>query len=351
MTESPASTPVRFQCRHIFTDGHRCASPALRRENFCYYHHETRKPIADPAARKQRTGTFDLPVPEDRSAIQHSIGEVLQRIASNDVDPRRAGLLLYGLQIASLNLPKPQPTEKPVPTVDDVIQDDALGALAPPAEYIEGGSEGQSMREYMNMVSVMAVDDYATKHKQKLRDALERAEIAEKQLADLRNGNAVCVEGVIIPSIDGAAEEIPSPATDNSEPATASPSAKRPQRHHVAHIVPGFVDRGLRDKGGVVEAAVMQEPSERIRANGALANMLVTVELGAHGSFRIVAVPDAHGVKADGFADQLHRGVVPLGRHDVIARNVDVAGIETNGHRGAWLQTLHQLGDLLERAA
>jgi hypothetical protein len=46
-------------------------------------------------------------MPEDRSAIQLAIGEVLRRIASNDIDPHRAGLLLYGLQIASLNLPKP----------------------------------------------------------------------------------------------------------------------------------------------------------------------------------------------------------------------------------------------------
>jgi len=94
----------QYQCRHIFTDGHRCASPCLRQQEFCYYHHTTRKPIANPQARRSRRSTFHLPLPEDRSAIQSSIGEVLQRIASNDIDPRRAGLLLYGLQIASSNL-------------------------------------------------------------------------------------------------------------------------------------------------------------------------------------------------------------------------------------------------------
>ncbi len=104
-------TPKQYQCRHIFTDGHRCASPCLRQQEFCYYHHTTRKPIANPRQRRSRRSTFDLPLPEDRSAIQASIGEVLQRIASNDIDPRRAGLLLYGLQIASLNLPKPQPAK------------------------------------------------------------------------------------------------------------------------------------------------------------------------------------------------------------------------------------------------
>ena len=128
----------QYQCRHIFTDGHRCASPCLRQEEFCYYHHTTRKPIANPRQRRSRRSTFHLPLPEDRSAIQASIGQVLQRIAANDIDPRRAGLLLYGLQIASLNLPKtvthPDAGTEPVETVEEITIDPTLGILAPRAE-------------------------------------------------------------------------------------------------------------------------------------------------------------------------------------------------------------------------
>jgi hypothetical protein len=130
-------TPKQYQCRHIFTDGRRCASPCLRQEEFCYYHHTTRKPVADPRRRRSRRSTFQLPLPEDRSAIQSSIGEVLQRIASNDIDPRRAGLLLYGLQIASLNLAQSRPATKPSPepeTVEEITIDPTLGVLAPRAE-------------------------------------------------------------------------------------------------------------------------------------------------------------------------------------------------------------------------
>src|SRR6202035_54761 len=83
--------------------------------------------------RRRRCSTFHLPLPEDRSAIQASIGEVLQRIASNEIDPRRAGLLLYGLQIASLNLPKPQ-RETRLETVEEITTDPELGTLAPRAE-------------------------------------------------------------------------------------------------------------------------------------------------------------------------------------------------------------------------
>jgi hypothetical protein len=28
----------QYQCRHIFTDGRRCASPCLSQQEFCYYH-------------------------------------------------------------------------------------------------------------------------------------------------------------------------------------------------------------------------------------------------------------------------------------------------------------------------
>jgi hypothetical protein len=135
------ATPAtkQYQCRHIFTDGRRCASPCLRHEEFCYYHHTTRKPVVEPRQRRSRRSTFNLPLPEDRSAIQSSIGQVLQRIASNDIDPRRAGLLLYGLQIAALNLPKPSATHRsakpePVETVEEITTDPELGILAPRAE-------------------------------------------------------------------------------------------------------------------------------------------------------------------------------------------------------------------------
>src|SRR6266566_8082481 len=142
--QDAASTTAKqhkqYQCRHIFTDGHRCASLCLRQEEFCYYHHTSRRPVADPRQRRGRRSPFHLALPEDRSAIQASIGEVLQRIAANDIDPRRAGLLLYGLQIASLNLPKIQPHTKPTAephTVEEIPIDPTLGILAPRTEVSE----------------------------------------------------------------------------------------------------------------------------------------------------------------------------------------------------------------------
>jgi len=128
-----------YQCRHILTDGRRCGSPSLRKEHFCYYHHKIRRPvpIRELEARRGMQGVFELPNPEDRSAIQHAIGQVLQRIAANELDPRRAGLLLYGLQIASLNLLKNDQKVIPEAYVEAVEMDPEFGELAPQTEFTE----------------------------------------------------------------------------------------------------------------------------------------------------------------------------------------------------------------------
>jgi hypothetical protein len=130
MPEITESTPM--QCRHVFTDGRRCAAACLRHEPFCYYHHTTRRPIANLPARRRRSATFTLPELEDRASIQLALSEILQRIASNDIDPKRAGHLLFGLQIATSLLPKPDPKAKTPPrTVSEITHDEELGDLAP----------------------------------------------------------------------------------------------------------------------------------------------------------------------------------------------------------------------------
>jgi hypothetical protein len=157
MVEIATDESVKFQCRHIFTDGRRCGSPTLRspagHEPFCFYHHNSRGAASmtnrDPARAAAQPSTFVLPTPEDRSSIQHALGQVLQRIASNEIDPRRAGLLLYGLQIASLNLKK----DREIPDEDDsgafvteITLDPDHGVLAPPAELHADQPIGSAQR-------------------------------------------------------------------------------------------------------------------------------------------------------------------------------------------------------------
>jgi hypothetical protein len=48
--------------------------------------------------------SINLPVLEDANSIQVAIMQVLRLILAKQLDPKTAGLLLYGLQTASLNL-------------------------------------------------------------------------------------------------------------------------------------------------------------------------------------------------------------------------------------------------------
>jgi hypothetical protein len=136
MSEIQPKKDIRYICRHIFTDGHRCSSPALRKQDFCYYHHTTRQPVAgkEARARKLRRNEFILPRPEDRTAVQLSIGEVLDRVSTNRIDTKRAGLLLYGLQTASANLPTKRLDENPPAPVEEVVDEPQLGLVAPTRE-------------------------------------------------------------------------------------------------------------------------------------------------------------------------------------------------------------------------
>ena len=160
---TPETESTRFQCRHIFTDGRRCGSPAIRgpqgADNFCYYHHNSRRPVQHAPTRRRRQSRFALPNPEDRSAIQQGLGQVLQKIASNEIDPRRAGLLLYGLQIASLNLPRSDPRQKPAEPVSEVIDDPQHGLLAPPAELGHDRPMGSAQRLLEELDALEAIEE------------------------------------------------------------------------------------------------------------------------------------------------------------------------------------------------
>ncbi|HEX7157923.1 MAG TPA: hypothetical protein VF214_02820 [Edaphobacter sp.] len=100
-------------CRYIHSEnGRRCGSPARRGEPFCYHHDQEHPRPANPGERQRRRNTFDLAAPDTPTAIQDALGSIFLRIAQNEIDLRRAGLLLYTLQIASTNLATAQKEQK-----------------------------------------------------------------------------------------------------------------------------------------------------------------------------------------------------------------------------------------------
>jgi hypothetical protein len=96
-------------CRHIKTNGLQCRAVALAESNFCYFHHRLH-------ARQTNYRPNDLTRPyfeagrdielgaiEDRESVQFALSVVINAIATNRIDTRRATALLYGLQLASYN--------------------------------------------------------------------------------------------------------------------------------------------------------------------------------------------------------------------------------------------------------
>jgi hypothetical protein len=104
---TPATGPdLRVLCHHTFesTDteaARRCGSPALRGETFCFYHHPTRKPAKNREARRERRiarRPIPFPLPTNRAELLRAQLYLTHLIASNQIDTRRAGLLLFALQ-------------------------------------------------------------------------------------------------------------------------------------------------------------------------------------------------------------------------------------------------------------
>ena len=95
-------------CRHIRTNGRRCQSPALRDENWCFFHerlhhgHRINRAV-QPAPGPGAPPIIALPALGDHEAIQVGISVVVDAVARGHLDPRRAGVLLRGLQIAAKN--------------------------------------------------------------------------------------------------------------------------------------------------------------------------------------------------------------------------------------------------------
>ncbi|MGP8259781.1 MAG: hypothetical protein ACLQM6_07490 [Acidobacteriaceae bacterium] len=94
--ELTETTIKRYLCLHTHLSGRRCGSPALRGEQFCYYHHPRRHtaPLAD------------------RRAIQSTLKRLLPAILDGSISPERSILLLKLLSLASSNLER----SAPVPT-------------------------------------------------------------------------------------------------------------------------------------------------------------------------------------------------------------------------------------------
>jgi hypothetical protein len=91
------------RCQHLKVNGTQCGSPALNYRRRCFFHERMRRERVK-IARQNTTYRFDLPLLEDANCVQIALMKVIQMLGAGSVDHKTAGLMLYGLQTASINL-------------------------------------------------------------------------------------------------------------------------------------------------------------------------------------------------------------------------------------------------------
>ncbi len=92
------------RCQHVKVNGTQCGSPALRWRRHCYFHNNVRRERKMILANTRVTRMFDLPLLEDANSVQTALMKVIQMLGSGGLDHKTAGLMLYALQTASINL-------------------------------------------------------------------------------------------------------------------------------------------------------------------------------------------------------------------------------------------------------
>ena len=93
---------IQPECLHILPSGARCQAMALKGKPYCYFHNGPRRLKVQKAAGAM--GALHLPVMRDQAAIQSGVAQVLNALSRSAIGSKHAGLLLYGLQIASQNV-------------------------------------------------------------------------------------------------------------------------------------------------------------------------------------------------------------------------------------------------------
>src|SRR5215467_13591405 len=86
-------------CTHIKVTGVRCESPAMRGEQFCYFHQNAHRGVRRPP----QSRLHPIALIEDEESIQFALMEVINALMRNTIDYKRAALILRDHPTATKN--------------------------------------------------------------------------------------------------------------------------------------------------------------------------------------------------------------------------------------------------------
>ena len=126
-------------CTHIKVTGARCDSPALRGEQFCYFHQHAHRGVRRPS----RSRLHPIALIESEEAIQASLMEVINGLLRNTLDVKRAELILRALHIAVKNARNVKFDSKVYPKVREI------------PEYAEPATENLETMDHAGTVAIV----------------------------------------------------------------------------------------------------------------------------------------------------------------------------------------------------
>ena len=94
---------------HLYDDGNHCGSAAVTGRDYCCYHLRYRGRLMRMAQARARGQHFhlDLPPLENMHAVQSALTQVVEALAADMIDPKRAQLILSALRMAANNFKNP----------------------------------------------------------------------------------------------------------------------------------------------------------------------------------------------------------------------------------------------------
>jgi hypothetical protein len=134
------------RCSAIKADGTGCGSPKMKNHIYCYAHSKMLEARAENLA---------LPRLEDANAIQMAVMLVQRALIDDEISEKKAGLLLYSLQIAATNVEKTtfgQAADEDM--VTETVKEDA--AIRQHAESME---RQKKLKEIQGRISPMSETD------------------------------------------------------------------------------------------------------------------------------------------------------------------------------------------------
>ncbi len=114
-------------CRHIKEDGNYCGSPALRDRKYCYYHlmQRGRRLRRARALRDEVPYRLEIQSLDNPYAVRAALTDIVQALASGQLESRIAGKMLYAIQQVSSANRRIEQLEKQKDAQDQAQADDS----------------------------------------------------------------------------------------------------------------------------------------------------------------------------------------------------------------------------------